>query len=133
MSGKLSKSDKKLINDQAVIRAMSPPGRDTAKWLSRLARITPRSARFWSEQNVPVYRREELYLLMIEEYHRVTKWREEELWPALCRGAGLVNGDGVESVESVTAPNSLANRAADLIDATADCLEAAFDWMLEED
>jgi hypothetical protein len=130
MREKLSKSGRKVINDQGVIRAMSPPGRDTAKWLARLMGIPVRTARFWAEQSVPVYRREDLYLLMIEDFHRVTKWREEELWPALCRGAGLVNGD---SVESVTAPSSFANKAADLIDAAADCFEAAFDWLGEED
>jgi hypothetical protein len=128
MSGKLSESGKKMVTDQVAIRATWP--NHTAKWLARLMRIPLCTARFWAERTVPIYRQNELGLLLIEEFHKHTKWREEVLFPALCRMAGLANGDGVESV---TAPNSIANKAADLIDAAADCIEAAFDWIEEED
>ncbi len=126
MFTKLSKSDNKVVNDQAVIRAMSP--RDTVKWLARLVRIPLRTARFWTERTVPVYRRAELAMLMIEEYHRQTVWRETVLFPALCKMAGLVS-DG--SVESVPASN-IANAAADLVKAAATGIEAAIDWLESE-
>ncbi len=123
MSGKLSKSDNKVVNDQAVIRAMSP--RDTVKWVARLVRIPLRTARFWTERTVPVYRRAEFALLMIEEYHRQTEWREKVLFPALCQMAGLVN-----EVEILPA-SSVAGAAADLAGAAADRIEAAIDWIEE--
>jgi hypothetical protein len=100
---------------------MSP--RDTVKWLARLIGIPVRTARFWAEQTVPVYRREEVARRMIEEYHRHTKWREEVLLPSLYRMAGL--GDDVEIVSS----SGIAGAAADLIGVAADRIEAAIDWI----
>jgi hypothetical protein len=124
MFTKLSKSDKEVVNDQAVIRAMSP--RDTVKWLARLARIPVRTARFWAEHTVPVYRRADIALLMIEEFHKQTRWREEVLYPALCKMAGVAND--VEIIPT----SSIANTAADLAGAAADRIEAAIDWIETE-
>ena len=116
MSAKLSESGKKLLNDQAVIRAMSPA--HTAKWLARLMRIPVRTARFWTEQTVPVYRRADLYLLMIEKFHEKRRWEDEELLPALYRGAGLTN-----EVETLPA-SSVARAVVHLVASTADGIEA---------
>jgi hypothetical protein len=91
----LSERGKEMISDQVAIRATWPS--HTAKWLARMMRIPLPTARFWTERTVPVYRQHELGLLLIEEFHKHTKWREEELFPKLCQMAGLVN-DGVESV-----------------------------------
>jgi hypothetical protein len=123
MFTKLSESGKKVVNDQAVIRAMSP--RDTVKWLARLVGIPLRTARFWAERTVPVYRRSELALLMIEEFHRQTEWREKVLFPALCQMAGL------ENETEILPPSSIARAAAHLVGATADRIEAAIEWIEE--
>jgi hypothetical protein len=104
----LSESGKEMVSDQMAIRATWP--NHTAKWLARIAGIPPRTARFWAEQTVPVYRQNELGLLLIEEFHKHTKWREEVLFPALCRMAGLVN-DGVESVPASHAASPQLHRA----------------------
>jgi len=125
MTGKLSKSGKKVVNDQAVIRAMSPPGRGTVKWLARLAQIPVRTARFWAEHTVPVYRRADIGLLLIEEFHRQTKWREEDLYPALCRMAGIANE--VEILPS----SSITRATVTLVGTAADRIEAAIDWIEE--
>src|SRR5258708_615287 len=109
MTGKLSESGKKVVNDQAVIRAMSPPGRDTAKWLARLMEIPVRTARFWAEQTVPVYRREEVGRRLLERYYAKRKWEEDYLLPEILKMAGIAN-----EVEIMPSPN-LANAAADIV------------------
>jgi hypothetical protein len=121
MTRKLSNHDKNMINDQAVIRAMCP--QHTVKWLARVMGIPLRTARFWAERTVPVYRREEVALKMIEEFHKQSRWRQNVLLPALYKMAGLV--DDVEIVPAA----GIANAAADLVEATADRIEAAIDWL----
>jgi hypothetical protein len=125
MFTKLSRNDKNMLNDQLVIRAMSPPGRDVAKWLARLMEIPVRTARFWAEQTVPVYRREEVYRRLLEKFYARRKWEDENLLPELLRGAGLV-----DDVEIVPASN-IANAAADLVFAAQHRVEAAIDWLEE--
>ena len=124
---KLSESGNKVVNDQAVIRAMSPPGRDVAKWLARLMEIPVRTARFWAEQAVPVYRREEVGRRLLARYYAKRRWEEDYLLPELRKMAGLVH-EG----EIVPASNNIANTMADLVGAAADRVKAASDWWIEE-
>jgi hypothetical protein len=125
MSGKLSESDKKMVTDQVAIRATWP--NHTTKWLARLMRIPLSTARFWTERTVPVYRQNELGLLLIKQFYERRKWEDEKLLPALHRMAGLVN-----EVKMVPAPPSIANTAADLVGAAAGRVAAAIDWLKTE-
>ena len=118
---KLSESGRKLLNDQAVIRWMFPAC--TAKWLARLMGISLRSARFWSEQTVPVYRRQEMYQRLLEEYHAKRAWEEEHILPELLKGAGLVH-----EVEIMPKAGAAA-AAADLARAVQGRVEAAVNWI----
>ena len=122
MAGKLSKSGKEVVNDQAVIRAMYP--RDTAKWVARLFGIPVRTARFWSERSLPIYRRADIGLVLLEEYYRKRKSDEENILPELLKMAGLAN-----EVEILDQAPGLANTAADLVEVAADAIEAAIDWI----
>jgi hypothetical protein len=133
MSGKLSESGKKLLNDQLVIRALSPPGRDVSKWLARLMEIPVRTARFWAEKAVPVYRREEVGRRLLARYYAKRRWEEDYLLPELRKMAGLGNEDEIKAQASV-----VASAAADLVglaaagfDALADRAEAAINWLEE--
>jgi hypothetical protein len=123
MSGQFTENEKKLLNDQAVIRAMCP--RDTVKWLAGLMGISLHAARVWVERTVPVYRREELGKKLLEDYYRDMKWREQEILPQILKMAG--RGDEIE----IGPTASIAFAAADLVGVMQDQVEAAIDWLEE--
>ena len=130
-------TDKKMLNDQAVIRAIWP--HHTVKWLARLMDIPLRTARVWAERTVPVYRREECGNRLLDEYYRDMKrreedmqWREEQLLPAILKMAG--RGDGVKIGTKATVAFAAADLAGFVhrrIVYVQDQVEAAIGWLEE--
>jgi hypothetical protein len=123
MNKQFTQNEKKLLNDQAVIRAMCP--RDTVKWLAQMMGISLHAARVWVERTVPVYRREELGMKLLDDYYRDMKWREDNILPAILKMAG--RGDEVE----ITTAARIAFAASDLVGVMQDQVEAAIDWLEE--
>jgi hypothetical protein len=125
MSRQFTQNEKKLLNDQMVIRAMCP--RDTVKWLAQLMSISLHAARVWAERTVPVYRREEFGLRLLEEYYRQDKHRKETILPAILKMAGLAyEGESVPEEDGVAADTT-----TNIIRALQARVEAAIDWLEE--
>jgi hypothetical protein len=123
MSKQFTQNEKKLLNDQAVIRAMCP--RDTVKWLAQMMGISLHAARVWVERTVPVYRREEFGLRLLEKYYAKRKWEDENVLPSILHMAGL--GNEPENVSTA----GIAFAASDLVGVMQDQVEAAIDWLEE--